>query len=50
MIAPIDFVCACPEGYEPNADLVAKVKAVLLTRVVHFVTVVGAAMCVGGCR
>jgi len=27
MIAPIDFVCACPEGYEPDADLVAKVKA-----------------------
>eukprot|EP00965_Chrysotila_dentata_P031769 1059443-Pleurochrysis_carterae.AAC.1 len=23
----IDFVCACPEGYEPSADLIAAVEA-----------------------
>ncbi len=26
-IAKIDFVCACPEGFEPDADLVARVQA-----------------------
>lgn len=26
-IVPFDFVCACPPGHEPNADLVARVKA-----------------------
>jgi len=26
-IVPFDFVCACPEGYEPDADLVARVAA-----------------------
>ena len=25
-IVPFDFVCACPPGYEPNADLVQRVK------------------------
>ena len=27
VLLPFDFVCACPPGYEPDADLVAKVKA-----------------------
>ena len=27
MIVPFDFVCACPPGYEPDADLVAKVQS-----------------------
>lgn len=26
-IVPFDFVCACPPGYEPDADLVARVAA-----------------------
>ena len=26
-IVPFDFVCACPEGYEPDAELMARVKA-----------------------
>jgi ornithine carbamoyltransferase len=26
MLLPFDFVCACPPGFEPNADLVAKVQ------------------------
>ena len=26
-VVPFDFVCACPEGYEPDADLMAKCAA-----------------------
>jgi len=26
-VLPFDFVCACPEGFEPDADLMAKVAA-----------------------
>jgi len=26
-VCPIDFVCACPEGYEPDAGLLAEVEA-----------------------
>ena len=26
MIVPFEFVCACPPGYEPNADLVKRVR------------------------
>ena len=27
MLLPFDFVCACPKGYEPDMDLVAKVQS-----------------------
>ena len=33
MIVPFDFVCACPPGYEPDADLVAKVKSLSLIHI-----------------